>query len=676
MPVSQNASSFPQPSAPTRRIFLRLFIILYVPAAIILTGLVYGILKVETNLQLTRIKTQEVGQVDVASHVLAHDFEAVSSDLMVLAHAPDSKRFINSASAEHKRGMTELFVDISQQKQLYDQIRYLDVNGKEVIRVNLNAGKAEVTPAAELQDKSGRYFFRDSVRLSEGEVYVSPLDLNIEHRKIETPYKPMIRFGTPVFNHAGKKMGVVLTNAYGSKLIEDFRQAMGTDRHAMLLNRDGDWLSGPDASQEWGFMFGNKHAFAKRYPAEWQVISANRQGSFMTGAGLFTYATVYPLLSSQRSSTGSPLPVGASGHELERQEYFWKVLSLVPIADIPSSSFVRHPVIFTAYGFSLLLLAALISYLASTMISRKQWQQAVFDNETRLREITSTLGEGVYVLDADGNITFVNPEAERLLGWSREEMSGKNSHNLFHHHLEDGAPLPEAQCAISQVIQTGHVYRSEEEIFWCKDGSKMPVDVSSSPIIREGKVVGSVVAFRDVTERMHNREEIRRLAYYDTLTDLPNRRLLLDQFNHALAQARRFKRSLAVMFMDLDRFKEINDTLGHDVGDELLKVVAERMTACVRSGDTVARQGGDEFVILLAEIAHPEDATRVADKLLAALSEPVPVAEHELHITGSIGIAISLNDGTDDAQELMKQADIAMYSAKQKGRNQYCVYEK
>jgi len=164
------------------------------------------------------------------------------------------------------------------------------------------------------------------------------------------------------------------------------------------------------------------------------------------------------------------------------------------------------------------------------------------------------------------------------------------------------------------------------------------------------------------------------LALFDALTDLPNRRMLLDRLSSGLSQAKRFHRSLAVMFLDLDRFKEINDTFGHEVGDRLLKEVATRLTTCVRSGDTVSRSGGDEFIIVLPEIAQSGDATLVAEKIIQKFSEPVRIDERLLNVTTSIGIAVYPINGTDDANELMKKADRAMYVAKKAGRNGYQLF--
>ena len=179
----------------------------------------------------------------------------------------------------------------------------------------------------------------------------------------------------------------------------------------------------------------------------------------------------------------------------------------------------------------------------------------------------------------------------------------------------------------------------------------------------------------DINERKVAQERIRQLAYYDSLTDLPNRRMLLDRLNQALAHARRHRRLLAVMYLDLDNFKLINDTLGHNAGDVLLQEVARRISGCARAGDTVSRQGGDEFVIVLTEITQPADAAAAANKIFAALAVPLYIGGEPWAVTTSLGICVALVDNTDDAQSLMKKADSAMYEAKRSGRNQYRFFQ-
>ena len=325
----------------------------------------------------------------------------------------------------------------------------------------------------------------------------------------------------------------------------------------------------------------------------------------------------------------------------------------------------RNALIESAVMIALLVAIGLLSRDLMRHYKKEQ------ESKNQLREITSTLGEGVYVLDKDGRVTFVNPEAERLLGWDKAELIGKNGHETFHYKRTDGTPIPTQACPVHQAVLTGKTYHALNDNLVRKDGTIIPVSIVSSPIIRDGEVTGSVAAFQDITLRLKAEEKIRQLAFYDTLTDLPNRRLLLDRLNQALSHAERHQRSLAVMFMDIDHFKNINDTLGHDIGDELLKVVAARLNTCVRSEDTIARQGGDEFVIVLSEISNPQSAAIVAEKIIETLRLPISIQSHELQITCSIGIAVYPVQGTDDAVALMKKADIAMYAVKETGRNGY-----
>ena len=208
-----------------------------------------------------------------------------------------------------------------------------------------------------------------------------------------------------------------------------------------------------------------------------------------------------------------------------------------------------------------------------------------------------------------------------------------------------------------------------------RDGVETAIEDSAAPIHdRRGQVTGAVMVFHDVSTARALSLRMAYLAQHDSLTDLPNRILLNDRLSQAIALAHRHRQKLAVLFLDMDRFKHINDSLGHAIGDRLLQSVAQRLVACVRSSDTVSRQGGDEFVILLSEVAHAEDAAVSAYKILLALGAPHPIDKHELHVTASIGIATYPDDGTE-AETLLKNADSAMYHAKDSGRNNYQFFK-
>lgn len=302
--------------------------------------------------------------------------------------------------------------------------------------------------------------------------------------------------------------------------------------------------------------------------------------------------------------------------------------------------------------------------------ARRESERLLRESEARFRNMLENAPFGIMVASLDGRFIEVNQSICNLLGYSREELLKLTFMDITH------ASDKEKTSESVQKLLTGEIGAYKlEKLYERKDGRTIWVQVTTS-LLRDssGVPVSFIGQVEDISERKRHQEEIRRLAYYDALTELPNRRLLLNRLEQALAQAKRHGRSLAVMFLDLDRFKEINDTLGHDAGDELLKVMAERLRCCVRTGDTVSRQGGDEFVIILPEITRHEDATPVAEKILRLLSEPVIIYGRKLYITTSIGIAVYPGESEDDANSLMKKADIAMYRAKENGKNQFRFY--
>ena len=262
-----------------------------------------------------------------------------------------------------------------------------------------------------------------------------------------------------------------------------------------------------------------------------------------------------------------------------------------------------------------------------------------------------------------------------MLGFAEEEMLGQSVHALIHHSHEDGSNYPVEDCPMYASYTKAAESHVADEVLWRKDGSSFPVEYSSMPIIKDGKVMGAVVTFSDITERKQAEEKIQQMAYHDSLTGLPNRKLFSDRLGIALAQAQRNQKKVGVAMLDLDNFKDVNDTLGHDVGDLLLKAATERLSAALRKGDTVARFGGDEFVLILPDLKAIEDAIQVAQKIVDSFCKPFLIDTHQLVVTTSIGIAVYPDDGTDEGT-LLKNADIAMYQAKQAGRARYQLYKK
>lgn len=302
----------------------------------------------------------------------------------------------------------------------------------------------------------------------------------------------------------------------------------------------------------------------------------------------------------------------------------------------------------------------------------KTVENALKAREKSFNNIIEYAPIGMAIVSLDGRFTRVNQALCNIVGYSNEELIQLTFQEItFPEDLE--ADLDHVGQLIADKINT---YQMEKR-YICKDKKTVWVQLSVSISRDEDHTPQYLIAqIEDITERKYRHEETQQYAYHDALTNLPNRRMLLNRLHQSLLNVERFNRSMALLFLDLDHFKRINDSLGHDIGDLLLKEVASRLLNCVRSIDTVSRQGGDEFVIILSEISQTRDAQLVAEKIIESFKQPILANGHAIMITTSIGIAVSSHTMPIKADILMKHADTAMYEAKGAGRNRYCLYNK
>ena len=324
----------------------KLFLTVFLPLALLFGVIVLGFYYFDASSEKKIVEHREIDDARIQKALIAADFKSIISDLKILSGAHQLEMlFDDEYDAEAKKhllmGLEGNFLLFSKETELYDQIRYLDETGMEIARVNYNNGNPTIVPREQLQFKGKRYYFKDTMALKRGSLFVSPFDLNIEHGEIEQPIKPMIRFGIPIFDGQDRKRGIVLVNYLGEKLLENFKlHSTTSDSEVMLLNSDGYWLFGPNMEDGWGFMYEEKkdRRFGSDFPDAWSTILNSESGQFENKNGIFTFETVYPLTAGRKSSRGSSAPFEPGSAALEPSTYFWKIVTRVPGSVVRSTT--------------------------------------------------------------------------------------------------------------------------------------------------------------------------------------------------------------------------------------------------------------------------------------------------------------------------------------------------
>ncbi len=315
-------------------------------------------------------------------------------------------------------------------------------------------------------------------------------------------------------------------------------------------------------------------------------------------------------------------------------------------------------------------------YITIEMALYKHQIERILQSEKQqMKAIINSMGCAVVVTDTDGYIQMINPVASALTSWQQDEAYSKDIAEVL--SLVDKDTEEKIENLATKVMKVGRVLQLPENcILIAKNGTKIPIGDSVAPIRNDdGNITGAVFVFQDITQRKQAEAELHRNAFYDALTALPNRVLFNDRLRQAFERGkRRHNYRYGVLFLDLDGFKGINDRFGHRMGDDFLVAIARRLESSLRSGDTVARFGGDEFTVLLEDIKDVTDATNVARRIQDTLKLPLHLNGHEILTTASIGIALN-SSNYDQPENLLRDADIAMYHAKKQGKARYAVFK-
>ncbi len=799
--------------------------------------LILGIFYVVQARRITRnLKSNEKQFITILSASLSGDIDASVTDLKLLAEYEPLRRFLDNPQPDNLSALAVSFRDFTKTKRMYDQVCLLDLQGMEVLRVNLDQSGATIVPESELQSKGDRYYFTESVSLTQGQTYFSPLDLNVEHDAIEVPLKPTIRLATPVFDSSGQKKGVIVLNYLAALLLSQLDvftpNSLG---QVMLLDAEGYWLRGPSRDMEWGFMYpdGKEKTFVRSFPEVWRAIQAASCGQLHTREGIFTYASVMPLSASCATSSNLVEP--------ERSGLpHWVLLTEIDHKKEAAHTRPFLQIILLSGGLITLFLGVASWFIAGADMKRQRAERGILRAKEEWERTFDSVPDHIAVLDVNHRIMRVNKAMADSMGVPAEEAEGHACYTCVHqtnypmescpfsrmladgsehtletyderrnaHFLVTVTPLYDSDRTLiggihvarditkrkqmEDVLRQAHdelevrvrertfelananeqlrqeieerkrveVALQESERFlrssidalsahlaildeagtiisvnkaWkdfadangfrggvqgvgtnylrvCDVASGADANGASAvangirkilsrqtdqfeleylalapeekrwfalrvmPFRGEGPV-RAVVAHEDISERKRVEEQLLHDAFHDALTGLPNKALFLDRLELVDRRAKRGKDyRFAVLVMDLDHFKVINDSLGHAVGDEFLIGISRRVRECIRSSDTAARLGGDEFAILLDDIKDGGEAVRFAERLQTELSQAFNLAGQEAFTSASIGIALN-ETAYGRPEDLLRNADTAMYRAKALGRARHELFD-
>lgn len=491
---------------------IKWFLIILIPLAVLLGGIASVFYYSAAGKERTKFETNELNVVTHQVAVIEREFKAIESDLVFLSRHHELKEMFTGDAALHKKSLAEEFLSFSNVRKIYDQIRFLDETGMEVIRVNFSDGRPYIVPEDQLQSKADRYYFQESITRDEGEIYVSQFDLNMEGGEIEQPLKPVIRYGTPVIDRHGNKRGILLFNYLGVNLLQSFKTT-GADSlgQAMLLNSDGFWLNVARPEDEWGFMFKEreKRSYRAAFPQAWRQISATESGQFYTGDGFFTYRTVYTFLAARKAGV-APLvaPEGRQGDGM----HFWKVVSYVPDHVLYAESRRIRDMIISLYVFGMVLFAIGTWFLARAGVIRKYVEvdhnralAELAESEQYNRMLFEQSSIGLVLCRMNGELIDVNAAYARIIGRSIEETL-----QLTYWDITPETYAEDEQHQLESLKSTGR-YDPYEKEYIHKDGHRVPVRLQGQLLEKDGEqMIWSSV--EDVTKQKGSMQILQSLA--------------------------------------------------------------------------------------------------------------------------------------------------------------------
>jgi len=451
---------------------LRRFFRYFLPLVIVVAAVVWTVYRADSEARLAELERAEEKYVALAAESLAHDFRAVIADLLLLADASSLRRALETAPPGDVADAAGEFQNVAQRKQVYDQIRFLDLEGDEIIRVNFDGRQASIVPAEDLQSKVDRYYFHETMKLNPGTVFVSPFDLNVEDGRIEEPYKPTVRFATPVMGPDRRRRGILVLNYLGTSMLRRFaRLDVDSIGQAMLVNARGYWLYAGDKSVEWAFMFPERRdvRFADRHPAAWQAALDGDSGQVRSDDGLFTFETVKPLGHATADGQSSRLVSLAPASP----GYTWHVISRVSPYLLSAQLLGVRSKALALSGLLLLASGGGSWALARYSLARERSERALRESEARFRQMADSIAEVFWLSTPDRRtLRYISPAFADI--WGRPAESLNAAAALWEESIlaSDRAAYETALRSVGTVDEFSSEYRirrSDGEVRWIWD---------------------------------------------------------------------------------------------------------------------------------------------------------------------------------------------------------------